>query len=49
MLPAAIPNARIMRFGYESTWIGAGSIHQRLSLIGEQLLRSLENQRQVSG
>ncbi len=48
MLPAAIPNARIMRFGYKSTWIGAGSIHQRLSLIGEQLLRSLENKRQVS-
>lgn len=48
MLPAAIPNARIMRFGYESTWFGAGSIHQRLSLIGEQLLRSLEDQRRVS-
>jgi len=48
MLPELVPSARIMQFAYESAWIGAHSIDQRLSLIADQLLESLANRRAVS-
>ncbi|KAL8839664.1 MAG: hypothetical protein Q9176_004271 [Flavoplaca citrina] len=41
MLAAAIPHARIMVFEYESKWFGKGAINQRLTLVGEQLIRDL--------
>ncbi|OBT55313.1 hypothetical protein VE04_04045 [Pseudogymnoascus sp. 24MN13] len=46
MLPAAIPTARILTFGYASEWLGKESINQRLPLVAEQLLRSITNIRE---
>jgi hypothetical protein len=48
MLPELVPTARIMQFAYESAWFGTHSIEQRLSLIADQLLESLANERVVS-
>ncbi|KAL8981466.1 MAG: hypothetical protein Q9205_003757 [Flavoplaca limonia] len=45
MLPAAVPNSRILRFGYESQWLGKDAIQQRLSSVAEQLLRGLMESR----
>lgn len=47
MLPAALPNSRILRFGYESQWLGKDAIQQRLSSVAEQLLRGLMETRKV--
>lgn len=47
MLPQAVPQARIMRFGYESQWLGREAIQQRLPLVADQLLRSLMGSRKV--
>lgn len=47
MLPQAVPQARIMRFGYESQWLGREAIQQRLPLVADQLLRSLMGCRKV--
>ncbi|KAL8937621.1 MAG: hypothetical protein Q9216_004336 [Gyalolechia sp. 2 TL-2023] len=47
MLPAAIPNSRILRFGYESQWLGKDAIQQRLSSVAEQLLRGLMESRKA--
>ena len=47
MLPHAIPNTRILRFGYESQWLGKDAIQQRLPLIADQLLHGLMLARQV--
>ncbi|MCJ1472419.1 hypothetical protein MMC13_001067 [Lambiella insularis] len=41
MLPQAIPNSRILRFGYESQWLGKEAIQQRLPLVADQLLRNM--------
>ncbi|KAL8882048.1 MAG: hypothetical protein Q9198_000878 [Flavoplaca austrocitrina] len=41
MLPEVIPNARVLRLGYESQWFGSETIRQRLPLVAEQLLRGL--------
>ncbi|MCJ1357990.1 MAG: hypothetical protein MMC33_007988 [Icmadophila ericetorum] len=41
MLPRAIPNSRILRFGYESQWLGKEAIRQRLPSVADQLLRNL--------
>lgn len=40
MLPSAIPNARILRFAYESQWLGRDTVQQRLPLVADQLLSS---------
>jgi hypothetical protein len=48
MLPQAVPSARIMRFGYESRWLGPEAVKQRLSAVAERLLRSLLSSRRVS-
>jgi hypothetical protein len=47
MLPQAVPQARIMRFGYESQWLGREAVQQRLSLVSDQLLCSLVGSRKV--
>lgn len=41
MLPAAIPNSRIMRYGYTSGWFGAGAIKTKAPVISRQLLPEL--------
>ena len=47
MLPEAAPQARIMRFGWESQWIGKDFIDQRCSTVAEQLLEDLRIVRKV--
>jgi len=47
MLPHDIPTARIMRFGYEPQWLSDDSVQQRLSLVADQLLHSLDGYRTV--
>jgi hypothetical protein len=48
MLPAAIPNARIMRYGYRSEWFGKGAIRTKAPIISRQLLPELRDERKVS-
>jgi hypothetical protein len=48
MLPSAVPNARIMRFSYESRWFGEHAVKQRLTAVAERLLRSLSWERKVN-
>lgn len=47
MLPTAIPESRILRFGYASQWFGKDAINQRLPIVAEQLLRGLAVMRKV--
>ena len=44
MLPAKLPNSRIMTFNYESKWL-LNAPKQRRSLCAEQLLTALDNKR----
>ena len=44
LLPAKLPNSRIMTFNYESKWL-SGDLKQRRSLCAIQLLTALENKR----
>ena len=48
MLPAVTPNARIMRYGYDSRWFGDGSIKTKASNISQKLLLVLKLRREVS-
>lgn len=45
MLPAKLPDSRIMTFNYESKW-HSGGLKQRRSLCAIQLLTALDNRRQ---
>lgn len=47
MLPAAIPRARILRFGYDSLWMGDTPIRTTLSTIAIKLLLCLSVARAV--
>ncbi|KAF2266259.1 hypothetical protein CC78DRAFT_459432, partial [Lojkania enalia] len=47
MLPAVAPNARIMRYGYQSQWFGKGAMQQSASTVAERLLRALKRKRKV--
>ena len=47
MLPAAIPRARIMRYGYESRWLGDETIKLKASTVAQRLLNSLKRRRKV--
>jgi hypothetical protein len=47
MLPAAAPNARIMRYGYQSQWFGEGAMRQKVSTVAQRLLLTLRRKRQV--
>ena len=44
MLPAKLPNSRIMTFNYESKWL-LGPVKQTLSSCAIQLLTALDNKR----
>ncbi|KAL8725863.1 MAG: hypothetical protein Q9166_007084 [cf. Caloplaca sp. 2 TL-2023] len=48
MLPAVVPQARIMRYGYESQWFGEETISLKASTVAQRLLRSLTPERKVS-
>ncbi|KAF2178263.1 hypothetical protein K469DRAFT_731735 [Zopfia rhizophila CBS 207.26] len=41
MLPEATPNARIMRYGYQSQWFGEGALGTKASTISQNLLLQL--------
>jgi hypothetical protein len=47
MLPAVAPNARIMRYGYQSQWFGKEMMQQSVSTVAERLLRALKRTRRV--
>lgn len=42
MLPAVVPNARILAYNYESRW-HANALQTRLQLCCESLVQSLDN------
>lgn len=48
MLPSKVPRARIMRYGYESSWFGDDPIRQTLDNIAASLLQDLKGKRAVS-
>lgn len=47
MLPAVAPNARIMRYGYQSQWFGKEMMQQNVPTVAERLLRALKRTRKV--
>lgn len=47
MLPALTPGARILRFGYDSLWLGREPIRTRLPTIADKLLLVLARERQA--
>jgi hypothetical protein len=47
MLPALAPNARVMRYGYQSHWFGEGAMRQRTSTVAQRLLSALKRSRKV--
>lgn len=47
MLPTVAPNARIMRYGYQSQWFGKEAMQQSASTVAERLLRALKRKRKV--
>jgi hypothetical protein len=47
MLPAVAPNARIMRYGYQSQWFGKEMMQQSVSTVAERLLKALKRTRKV--
>ncbi|KAF2135209.1 uncharacterized protein K452DRAFT_239791, partial [Aplosporella prunicola CBS 121167] len=46
MLPAVAPNARVMRYGYESQWFGPDAIRQNTTRVANRFLLALKRQRQ---
>ncbi|KAI0818353.1 hypothetical protein GGR55DRAFT_674187 [Xylaria sp. FL0064] len=49
MLPAALPNARILRFGAKMQWFGDKVIKQGVSSVAELLLIALSRDRKENG
>ena len=47
MLPAVAPQARIMRYGYQSQWFGEGAMRQKASTVAQRLLLALGMEREV--
>ncbi len=47
MLPAVVPNTRIMRYGYQSQWYGDEAISQKASTVAQRLLLTLKRARKV--
>lgn len=47
MLPAVVPHARIMRYGYESQWFGNQAMQQSASTVAQRLLLALKSRRKV--
>ncbi|KAH5617588.1 hypothetical protein HBI23_253250 [Parastagonospora nodorum] len=48
MLPAVAPQARIMRYGYQSQWFGEGAMRQKASIVAHRLLLALRRKREHS-
>ena len=48
MLPAALPRARIMSFGYQSYWFGDEAVRITINTVSGQLLSVLERERKAS-
>lgn len=46
MLPTVAPNARIMRYGYQSWWFGDGAMRQKVSTVAQRLLLALRRKRE---
>ncbi|KAH8689728.1 hypothetical protein GQ44DRAFT_720443 [Phaeosphaeriaceae sp. PMI808] len=46
MLPAVVPNARIMRYGYQSQWFGEEVMRQKVSTVAQRLLLALRRKRE---
>ena len=47
MLPAAIPNARILRFGYNSIWYGKNPVRTSVAEAAKVLLTEMKYKRKV--
>lgn len=47
-LPAAVPHARIMGYGYNSRWFGKDAIKTKMSDISQSFLVELKDCRKVS-
>lgn len=47
MLPREIPNARILRFGYEILWYGDHAVKTRLQTVAKSLLSYLIRERKA--
>jgi len=47
MLPLVVPNARILRYGYESQWFGADVIRQKTSTVANRFLLEPSRERNV--
>lgn len=47
MLPKRFPDARIMRYGYNSDWFGGNRVVTSPRIVSKKLLQQLELQRQV--
>ncbi|CAG8982702.1 hypothetical protein HYALB_00000983 [Hymenoscyphus albidus] len=45
MLPQAAPNARILRYGYESEWFGDNAISQKTTTVAKRFLLALKRAR----
>jgi hypothetical protein len=48
LLPAVVPRARIMRYGYDSRWFGEGAIKTKTSDISQLFLMGLKRLREVN-
>jgi hypothetical protein len=49
MLPAVAPQARIMRYGYQSQWFVEVAMRQKASTVAQRLLLTLRRKREVRG
>ena len=47
MLPAVLPNARVMVFNHESQWYGEDAVSVRLDRLATSLVRELISERKV--
>jgi hypothetical protein len=47
MLPSVAPNARVLRYGYESKWYGENAIFQKTSTVAKRFLVTLRRERKV--
>ena len=43
MLPRVVPNARILRYGYNAKWFGEDSVKSRIKDMAQSFLYSLDN------
>jgi hypothetical protein len=47
MLPTYTPEARILRYGYESNWFGQEAMRTSVSVVADRLLLALRRMRKV--